>query len=298
MTFNYKEIFKIIIKSFTEAFNWSWGKWIISIGFSVLTGLVIPIGKETFEWDTIPVLTISVGIIVILYLLRFILLFISKSIKFYHEVYKNSTYGEAIILLKNGFAKVHHYRKTPGFQKEDFMKAMILFCNNLKEIFEKTTMSECSVSIKVPITDYKVSEKSVLKNLTRDKDHQDRDTEQYKGIKHTIIGNSAFNNCLNKVITNQQEKFYLNNDVNNSKNYLNTSKECHKNGILPYNSELVYPITPIITEGQSHFHCHGFICVDSKKKNAFDDKYSVAIIEGVADGIYDLISELNKEKSE
>ena len=298
MTFNYQEISKIIVSSFKEAFLWELWKWILGVGVSLLSAYVIPLGKEFFEWEDTQILKLSLLFILAIYVLRFILLLIAKSFKYIHELYKNSVYGDAIIKLTDSFAEAHLYRKTPGFQEEQFMRAMIVFCNNLKEIYDRTTMSECSVSIKVPILDTKVSEGTTLRNLTRNFQHKNRDTDEYRSINHSIIGNSAFNNSLNKVITGQEEKYYLNNDVNNTKNYLNTSKICYENGILPYNSELVYPITPIKNTDTTNFNCHGFICIDSTKKNAFDQKYSVAIMKGVADGIYDVISELNTNRNE
>jgi hypothetical protein len=69
-----------------------------------------------------------------------------------------------------------------------------------------------------------VTETTNLKNLTRDNSHKNRDTNEYNQIRHTIIGNTAFNNTLNKVITNKSDKFYVNNSVNKTQNYLNTSK--------------------------------------------------------------------------
>lgn len=298
MEINYKEFYRVIGKAFIKAFQWNIGKWVITVGIGILTSVVIPIGKEIFEWNYVTALITAGSALVILYLIRFFLIAIKETIKYFHEVYKNSAYGDAIIYLKDSFAEAHYYRKTPGFQENEFIKSMIIFCNNLKIIFDKITHSDCSVSIKVPVTDSKVTEGSVLKNLTRDKEHKGRDTNQYNDIKHTIIGNSAFNNCLNKVISNQQSKFYLNNDVNNSTNYLNTSIACYDDGKLPYNSEIVYPITPIKSLDNENFDCHGFICIDSDKKGVFDEKYSVAIIEGVADGIYDIILELNSSENE
>jgi len=99
---------------------------------------------------------------------------------------------------------------------------------------------------------------------------------------------------LNKVITDKPDKYYINNSVNKTQNYLNTSKECHENEILPYNSELVHSITPKKSSDSKNFNCHGFLCIDSDIENAFDSKYCPAILEGVCDGIYDLILELNK----
>ncbi len=294
MNFNYKEFYNIIKESGLDAFKWSPFKWILTIGLGLIIGF-LPMGKELFEWDTKTSL-ITVGIsLLVLYFFRFLLLSVKNSIKYFHRVYKESVYGDAIILLKDSFSEAHYYRKTPGFQEKDFMNSMIIFCDNLKTVYDKITNSNCSVSIKVPVEDSKVSEKTLLKNLSRNVSHKKRDTDLYSNTEHTIIGNSPFNNCLNKVITNQKEKFYINNDIKNSTNYLNSSISCYEKNSLPYSSELVHPITPMKTNDNSNYDCHGFICIDSDKVNVFDYKYAPAIIEGVADGIYDIIEQLNSE---
>lgn len=296
MTFNLKEIWTILIKSFELAINWKIWKWLLFSSIGALSG-TLQFGEKFFNIDSKRSITYAIIVVAFIFIARFFLIFIKESLKYFHEVYQNSNYGDAIVILKDCFSEVHYYRKTPGFQEEEFMKSMMIFCNNLKIIFDKTTNSKCSVSIKVPVFENIVSEKTILKNLTRDNANKNRDTSEYSIIKHTIIGNSAFNNCLNKVITNNKEKFYLNNNINKTNNYLNTSKSCYANGILPYNSEMVHPIAPSKSLNNKNFDCHGFICVDSDKENAFDQKYSPAILEGVADGIFDLILDLNFNKN-
>lgn len=295
MKFNYQKIFSIFFTSLKLAFKWSPLKWISTGGIAVLVSLVVPIGKEYFEWDSILAISYCIIGLLMFLTLRLFIIFFKEVLKYYHEVYQNSIYGEAIILLKDSFGEAHYYRKTPGYDEESFMKSMMVLCNNLKTIFDSTTKSNCSVSIKVPVSDDVISPSTELKNLTRDVSCKSRDTDDYNDKKHTIIGNTAFSNCLNKVITNKTERFYVNNNVNNQDNYENTSKDCYENGILPYNSELVYPITPLKSVDNTDFNCHGFICIDSQNENAFENRYGPAILEGVADGIYDIILELNQQ---
>lgn len=293
MTFNYKEIWSILIISFLSSLKWKFWKWLLTGGIGALIG-TLTFGERFFHWNLQKSILFSLAFIIALFIIRFILIFAKESLKYFHQIYVNSVYGDAIIILKDNFASTHYYRKSPGHNDEEFMKSMILFCNGLKEIYDKILKSETSVSIKVPIRDTGVKEQTTLMNLTRDTKHISRDTQQYKEIKHTIIGNTPFSYCLSKVVINSPEKAYINNKVNETENYNNTSRDCYYNGKLPYNSELVYPIVPIINESKTNSICHGFICVDTIKLNAFKTKYEVAIIEGVADGIYDLISERNK----
>ena len=298
MEINYTAFLKVLNQSFLKAFEWNIGKWISTGGgFGLITSLILPFGQEEWKWNYTTAIKYGLIALLTLYLIRFIALFIKESLKYFHSVYKESTYGNAIILLRDSFAEAHYYRKTPDFQDKEFMSSMMIFCNNLKMCFDSITKSSCSVSIKVPILDKKVGEHTILKNLTRDQKNINRDTKQYQEIEHTILGNSAFSSCLDNVLKDRPKKYYINNDVNNENNYRNTSKECYKDGILPYNSELVFPIIPLKKSDKDNFDCHGFICIDSDKKNAFDEKYSPAIVSGVADGIYDIIFQSNSESN-
>lgn len=292
MTFNYKEIWTILSNSFEASFKWKLWKWLLtgSLG-SLISALTL--GEKIFHLEPERSIKFAIISIICLFLIRFILIFFKESLKYFHQVYVNSVYGDAIMILKDNFATTHYYRKSPGHNDEEFMKSMILFCNGLKEIYDRILKSDTCVSIKVPIRDTSVQEHTTLMNLIRDAKHNSRDTQQYKEIKHTIIGNSPFSYCFSKVVNNSKEKAYINNRVNETENYNNTSRECYENGILPYNSELVYPIVPILNESKINSICHGFICIDSVKRDAFKSKYDTAILEGVADGLYDLISERN-----
>lgn len=296
MEINYIAFWGVFKRSFISVFNWNIGKSLSTgAGFGFITSLIIPFGQHEWKWDYTAAIKYAVFALLILYLIRFIALFIKESLKYFHSIYKESAYGNAIILLKDSFAEAHHYRKNPDFQDKEFMSSMMIFCNNLKICFDSITKSNCSVSIKVPIKDTKVVEQSVLKNLTRDSKNSKRDTKKYQETEHTILGNSAFSNCLDNVLKDRPKKYYINNDVNNENNYRNTSKECYDKGILPYNSELVFPIIPLKKTDKDNFHCNGFICIDSDKTKVFDEKYAPAIVSGVADGIYDLIFQSNSE---
>lgn len=292
MTFNYSAIWTILAKSFESSFKWKLWKWLLTGSLGTLVG-ALTLGEKIFHLDPKRSIFFAAVSVAALFLIRFILIFFKESLKYFHQVYVNSVYGEAIIILKDNFASTHYYRKSPGHNDEEFMKSMMLFCNGLKDIYDKILKSQTSVSIKVPIRDISVSEHTTMMNLTRDTKHISRDTQQYKKIKHTIIGNTPFSYCLSKVVNNSKEKAYINNKVNETENYNNTSRECYESGKLPYNSELVFPIVPIINETKNNSTCHGFICIDSVKYDAFKSRYDVAILEGVADGIYDMISERN-----
>ena len=298
MTFNYKEFNKILIESFIRVNKWNLWNYLIPGSFGVLLSF-LQIGKNFFNISIGKSALFALIAIVLMFLIRFLAAFMIGLFKYFHDVYKNDIYGNAIIILKDSFALLHHYRKTPGHQDEQFISTMVAMCNNLKKIFDEITHSQCSVSIKVPLLDKMITAETILVNLIRDTEHSkkdtslNRDTNIYCATKHTLFGNTAFINCFNKVISDRPDKYYKNNNVNKSENYENTSRECHSDKILPYNSELVLPIIPKINQNIKNYDCHGFLCVDCVKPNAFVGNYDFAILEGVADGIYDVISERN-----
>jgi hypothetical protein len=58
-------------------------------------------------------------------------------------------------------------------------------------------------------------------------------------------------------------------------------------------SEIVVPVTPMIAFKQNRkSELLGFLCVDCSKKNVFNKRYDIPLIQGVADGIYDLLEKI------
>lgn len=292
MTFNFTEIANVIKLSAKLSLKWTGWKFFLSSIGSV--GGTLLIGEKYFGFTLDKSIVAGIGVLIFIFIIRFLLIFVKESFKYIHEVYQNSIFGNAIILLNECFASLNEYRKKNTHDDEEFMKAMILLCNNLKIIFTDIAKNECAVSIKVPIANIWNNE-TLIMNLVRDSDHSSRDTKEYMETEHTLLGNTAFTFCLHKVSSNNDLKAFINNSVNNSKNYVNTSMPLHKDQKLPYNSELVYPIVPINMNHKQH-SCLGFICIDSPKENAFNTKYEVAIVKGVADGIYDIINTRNQFK--
>jgi hypothetical protein len=291
-----KELKKVIWNSIKRSFK---GKlWGFLLG-SFPSLIAILLFCKTFLNTTIEnSIIIGASVLGLILLIR-MFAFLFRDISAYYAYRKHeSKYGDAIIYLKDSFSKAHHYRKTPGHQDKEFMASLIEFCANLKKTFDGITKADCSVSIKVPIQSADVDEKASMENLCRDPEfYKIRDTDSYKQTNHTIIGNTAFQKALNNVLKANSKKYYLNNSISKTKDYENTSKDSIKDGKLSYESELVYPIIPMINDDPKNILCKGFLCVDCVKENAFNDHYDVAIIEGVADGIYDLLSERAKNQN-
>jgi len=291
---NIKALLDILYKSIKDSFKGKIWKWLVG-SFSTLLA-VLQFGKNFFNTTIEISIKIGLAVLIILFSLRFILFLARNSFKYLHMIYKESKYGDAIILLKDAFAKVHSYRKNENNDDETFVKTMVNLCDNVQKLFTDKNMCTCSVSIKVPVKGSLVEGASVM-NLCRDSLHtKKRDTANYKDVNHTIIGNTAFRKVLNKVLRNNSKSFaYINNSISKTPDYDNTSKEVYSDGKLPYESEIVVPIIPTEKDSNKTYEALGFLCVDCVSENKFDEKYDVALIEGVADGIYDvLLTKVNK----
>ena len=249
------------------------------------------LGKNFLGTSLQTSIIIGIGILSFLFIIRFTLLGIRNSVKHLHEYYRESKYGDAIILLKEAFSKFHWLRKKSEYSDEELMSCLIFLCDKLQVLFSRKNFSDCSVSIKVPIKG-NITADTPVKNLCRDSSHKaKRDTPNYQAINHTIIGNTAFIKVLNNVLRGSKKGFhYFNNCIQDTKDYENTSREAHESGMLPYNSEIVVPIIPSIPDDNKNYDLIGFLCVDCESEHKFDDYYDPALIEGVADGIYDILS--------
>jgi hypothetical protein len=230
---------------------------------------------------------VTCGIIVGLYLLRFIWFLLVYTVQHLYIVYKERQYGNIMIMLHEVYAIVNNLNRKDDISDEDFLTVMFFACQQLKKIYTQKTKKMCSVSIKLVVDNTNIDANKPVKNLCRDTQNSERDTKQYDGIVHHIFSNSCYNSILTRLLGNKKDIFYVNNNISEDKNYENTSRPCYKEGKLPYESELVVPIIPKLRDDNPNLM--GFLCIDCKEKNAFTDKYNIAIAEGIAESIYDLI---------
>lgn len=202
-----------------------------------------------------------------------------------------AVWGEAIVRLKDAYAAIHDFRKhrdTVG--DNEMIDALTLLCDNLKIVFDRKTGADCSVSIKVAVRMMPDLKEMEVCNLCRDsRHHLMRDTTVYRDRHHLVSGNTAFMVVAKNIVNGCPNLSYVNNNIPKTKGYQNTSLGCYGDSTLPYKSELVYPILPVRREG-NNYPTFGFICVDCARTNGFDVKsYEIPMIQGVADGIYDII---------
>lgn len=236
--------------------------------------------------------------LIVLFFLRFCYYLFKNLVHYFHNTYIDSIWGKAIIELKDAYSEMHYLRKQDKIEDDDFMRALKIFCQTLKTIFDRKTKGNCCVSVKVPAGVFTSLQTWELRNLCRDDEHKNRDTQDYQNTSHTVIGNTPYIVIVNKLLDTKRrfKPYYINNDIENSKDYMNTSEQLYPNG-LPYKSELVYAIVPVKSDEEPRYDLAGFLCIDCDKKNVFDEwRYDIPMVEGVVDGIYDIIKRRNKLK--
>lgn len=221
------------------------------------------------------------AIFVLCYLVRSLIISVKKR-------FVTSVWGAAIVIRDKVFAEINSVRRLP-YDENSAVRTLRNACNEIKTFFDTRTGSETSVSIKIPIINNGDIASMEMKNLCRDSQHFSRDNDRYKSIRHNVVGNTAYSWIVSELQNNKKNVYYLNNDIENTKDYRNTSKSCYDNERLPYNSEIVVPIIPA-QQMHSNSEICGFLCLDCTRKNAFSENgYDIAFLTGLADGIYDIV---------
>ena len=263
---------------------------------------VLTIGQKFFNLTILQSSTYGILGVIACFFAIFMWYFLTYTSAYVHNCFVDSIWGDAIKILLKPYSEVHKLERKEEVDDADFMSVLILFCNSLKKIFDKKTKGNTSVSIKVlvskdTITATNYQDVLEFKNLCRDTEHNDRNTEVYKSIKHTLLQNTPYIVSVTNLMRNNDNYGYINNNIPDSKHYFNSSKGAHKNGVLPYKSELVYPIVPASRDHNTENDFSdlvGFICIDCDKINVFDeDRYDIPVIKGVADELYNIIYAMN-----
>lgn len=294
----------LFLSALEEAFLKSWKWFFSSFGSSVAVFVFL---KTQFNWTLFDSIVIG--------LLFFLTITIFRSLIIYYNKYRKqknvnpgkNVYGEAIKILADGFARVHQHRKKTQTNIDNIIDTLVFLCDSVQELFEIKTCSKCSVSIKVLTSNVLIDQidpQAEVVTLCRDSDNNTSRNNGKKG-SHNIFNNSCYNHILDN-IGKPKGKFYLNNNLPADLSYKNTSsqvygelpdnckdeKERTANWKLPYMSEIVVPITPMIENSVTHNELIGFLCVDSSHKNSFNTNYDVHLVRGVADGVYDLLESI------
>ena len=278
----------------------TFGRNIVNFLFGGLgsTVLIFTFGKTILDLPIKQSIGLGLIFLILLFSLRFLYYLCKDSIIYIHNTYVDSIWGEAIVDLKDAYSLVHFLRKKEEITDEEFISTLVSFCNILKNVFDRKTKGDCCVSIKVPVGQFESIEAWNLENLCRDEKHSSRDTREYGETRHTVIGNTPYTVICNNLLSTKQKlpPYYINNDIENTTDYQNTSRNLLDEP-LRYKSELVHAIVPILGEHVYRHELLGFLCVDCNKKGAFDkNRYDIPMVEGVVDGIYDIILARTKVK--
>lgn len=293
----------ILLNSLKETFSSTLGKFLFGSFGSIAA--IIFFWKNLRDYKSGLFFYLALGFVVIIFSILFFrfVKFLSGRIKeYYRELVIESLYGNAIIFLKNAFSFIHYLRKVNEINEVEISEAMLAICDSIKSIFETKTKGTCGVSIKVPLSGSITTNPSsqsqfteAVRTICRDSNFFVRDTEMHKKIRHAIVKNTPLLQIVVKACSpgSSYPLFYVNNDIRNTKDYLSTSRETYPQCNLPYNSQLVIPIMPIKpTEGEKN-KIAGFLSIDCAGNYTFGDKYDLAILEGIADGLYDVIMRIN-----
>jgi hypothetical protein len=287
-----------VFKNFCiDFFSGKLWKWLTgSLGAAVA---LFFIGKNGFGLSVFKSILLGICLLAIVFITNFIYYLFTN-------IHRKNAYAEAIVFLKEGFAGINKLKRENSNDSEEIMRTMVALCNNIKSVFDKLTKVDCSVSIKIPKINQPISGDAVVENICRDFNHYlVRNTDAYKKQEHRVSGNTAYQVILNSVLNGDRSRFfYLNNNVPKTKDYQTTSRAAYPNGVLPYKSELVYPILPIhppqvdaTQNSKPKYEIWGFLCIDCNDVNKFNERYHVPLIEGVADGVFDVIMRINKSGS-
>ncbi len=278
---------KVVLEAFESTNSKRFWLFLLSGWGSIVAILLF--GKNFVGLNVVASCILGLLIVVAIWLGRFLFFLLKYSLKYLNSRYREIAYAESILILKDAFAKVHWLRKNSSVTDKDFKEAMLYLCDRLKEIFARLTRSTCSVSIKVAVKGT-VTAIAEVANLSRDQESRARDTHAYKSVQHLIFKNTCFLQIFTNFTDGKKDKlFYVNNDIPADRSYQNTSREAYSDGKLPYDSEIVVPLIPLIRDEENNYNLLGFLCVDCKDRNKFDGKYHVGLLQGVADGIYDLM---------
>lgn len=122
-------------KTFQQTIRGSIWKFLLgSFGSGIALLLV---GKNLWELSIPNSVLLGAGLVIFLFVLRFLYFLMINVANYIHNIYVDSIWGNAIILLKNAYPEIHYINRKDELSDHDFMTTMIIFCNILKDIFDK-----------------------------------------------------------------------------------------------------------------------------------------------------------------
>lgn len=296
-----------MIDKFTDVFKFAWShtfakeltKWWLGTSISGIISL-LAVGKSLFNLEPRDSVFLGLLLIPAFFFVAFLYFICRFGIRYVILKYKERVYGNIMIELIAITAKINYARRQGDLDEVNFKAVLLDVCEELKKIFErKSRQAVCSVSFKALklSPSGELGPQSEVFCLCRDSEGEARrHTPKYMSTPHSISNNSCYNIILNNLLSNKKSvrRYYINNNVPTTTQsddrgvaYMNSSYDVYPE--LPYRSELVVPILPFKVNNKPDPKLSGFLCVDSNKPNYFEDRYDLAILQGVSDNIYELL---------
>lgn len=221
-------------------------------------------------------------------------------------------YAEVLPHINFGFSYVHDELRNAPPDLDKIAMACERVCTQVTHAFSVIAAAPCSASIKVLAQQESQNQETRLKVLTLARDQQSSSSRNYGvHLDHWIEMNTDFKFLLER-ISSPRGRYFFSNRLPYLSNYQNTSielyggepKPVHIWGWyhlvrywqwpLPYKSTIVVPICPAISSKRTQANLIGYLCLDCSRMGAFKKHYDIELMEGVADGLYNLVSQYVK----
>lgn len=206
-------------------------------------------------------------------------------------------YAQTIAIIAGGFGEIHRLHRE-GANIERAVVACEKLCDSVASAFTIITGTKCNACIKTMTYEDDCNGAKRAKAITFARSRDQSRNPKANNVRHWIDKNTDFLTILEKIDTPRGEYFFSNSLVFRF-GYQNTSFDVYgkipdNNWLfrywrwpLPYKSTIVVPICPSASPASSNLV--GFFCVDSREVGAFKKDFDVALIEGVADGVFNTI---------
>lgn len=251
----------------------------------------------------------SEGKIAIIFLGTFALYFLVVVLIYQIIWGRKVRYAEVLPHINLGFSYLHEEIRSDHPDLEKIATTCERICTQLTHAFSIISGTPCSISIKVLSQKKDIGKDNTkIKVLTLARDQQSASFRGYPShVDHWLDENTDFRILL-EMISTPRGRYFFCNQLPFRKNYQNTSIAQyggepkawnipgwkhfvrHWRWPLPYKSTIVVPICPALSNKRVQKNLIGYLCVDSPKLGAFKKQYDVDLMEGVADGLYNLVS--------
>lgn len=288
MMVSFKKKSDILNKAFRETFH---TKLLKGLGFTSLFGLagIVNLIWKMIDSNLLDYVFYGLYTLLLFFVLRFMYYLIKYSFIYIYALYMDSQWGNMLKIMKAHQNSINSILRQ-DYDESEIKKVIVTILNEQSRWLSHFLSSDSSMSIKVPKNMSDGLNSWELNNLFRDSNHDSRDTDRYRNIKHTIIHNTPFSRVIAHITSNDPKHIsYINEDIPKSNNYENTSIQVYPDQMLPYQSEIVSPI--MLYKLNDAQKCNGFLCMDCSDANRFgiQREYLCAINEMLAEMIYPVI---------